>query len=128
MDDLRWLLDHELQLAFRHRRYVALVMVGAHNGQDGLSDLPIHCIRAADEFITLRPPGAAVLLMSETDEAGAAKAVERLKERCAADSPFCFAISSYPRDGKSASDILATAQRRLERARERGAGAIISEG
>jgi len=87
---------------------------------------PIHTIRRSDQVFAGRD--SAVILMSETDSAGAMQAVQRLRTSLAETSGICFAVSSYPLDGQTAPQLLAVLEGRLTKAKALGQGAVVASG
>ena len=70
-----WLLDYEITLSSRHRRFVSLVMVSAETNQNELDQILSEAIRSSDVYFP-ENDGIAVV-MGETGTTDALKAIER---------------------------------------------------
>jgi len=125
--DLECLLDYELRRSTRYRHYVSLVMVSDRNGsEEGVRQILAGSLRRSDQLFAWGH--AAVILMSETDEDGAQKAVARFKRNCRDDRDLCFAVTTYPLDGQNPAQLLTRLEERLERARSLERGVVVSSG
>lgn len=123
---LEWLLDYEIRAAARYRRFATLVMIGSGNGPVNIRELLIDSVRDSDEYFELDSSSA--VLMGETDGADALVAVHRYKARCDDDVDLRFSVASYPGDGRGVGELVSAAQRRLNQARGRHRGAIVTSG
>ena len=124
VSELEWMLDHELLLAERYRRFVSVTMVKSQSPieqRNLLSDT----IRESDVYFEFNDSFGAVL-MSETDSAGAQSAVERYKKRCATEIDMRFAVGSYPQDHQSAPKFLSTVYQRMKTAEGMETGAVVT--
>jgi hypothetical protein len=121
--NLEWLLDYELCVAARYRRPVSLIMIGCNDG-DLRPKLLGSVMRGSDELFLLEADAAIVL--SETEKAGALRAVERYKEAYLDCMDLRFAVVSYPGDGRTMECLLRTACQRMARAKRGSLGAVIS--
>lgn len=119
---LQWLLDYELRCCERYRRFVSIVYVKS-NGGARFPDVCGDLLRRSDELVDMRP--ASAVIMSETNADGALLAVSRFKSRCDAVMDLRYAVAAYPADGRTADDLLTTAQNRLEQAKGRERGAVV---
>lgn len=125
--DLEWLLDYELRNCIRYRRFVSILMVV--RGDDPGSARKVlaeNLIRGSDERFEI--DGCYTLLMGETDRGGALAAADRLKQLYCEQFDLRFAIVSFPVDGYIARDLLATVQRRIDKAKTMYPGAVVATG
>ena len=83
-------------------------------------------IRHSDTFFSIN--GSVVVLMGETDRAGALKAVERYQGLINGAIDVRYSVTSFPDDVKVTSKIIKTAYRRLEAAHTLDRGAVVAEG
>jgi hypothetical protein len=125
-DLLEWFVDYEIRSAARYRRFATIVMMSPMNQNLDIPALLADIIRHSDEFFGLSL-GAAIL-MGETDSTGALAAIDRYKARCNGDADLRFALASYPTDGTVTSELISTVRRRLNEARIRQYGAVVSTG
>jgi len=123
--DFERLLDYEIRCANRYRRFVSIAMVASPNGHAiPRQNFGPNMIRDCDEFFEFKD--VSVILMGETDSAGAQAALERCMIQ---ESDLCFAVASFPFDGRTAAELLASARRRLDKAKKTQArGAVMSAG
>ncbi len=127
MSELELLLGYELTASSRHRRFVSLVMLSSEAEQSGeLEHLLDGVVRESDSAFTVND--GAIVLMGETDSSGAMRAVERYKNTINNRMDVRFSISSFPVDGKAPTELMQSAERRLQKARELNSGAIVAEG
>lgn len=128
MSDLEQLLDYELRCAKRYRRFVSIIVVAPVNGFMGLKGIfEDDAIRECDQFFEVDDGSA--ILMTETDSAGAVAALERCQVAADDNRDLRFAVVSFPFDGHTAAELLETAHRRLDRAKNMpGRGAAITTG
>lgn len=124
--DLELLLDYELRSSTRYRHFASLVTIAGWNGPGDLLETLRDTIRDSDEFFAWQ--GSAVILMGETDRAGALEAIKRYQTICGENPDLCFAVSCYPLDGQTAAQLLVTVRRRLERAKSLRCGAVVATG
>ncbi len=82
-------------------------------------------LRGSDEFVELDE--CAVVLMGETGQESALKAVDRYRKAFNGDVDLRYAVVSFPQDGQEADSLLNAAYERLDLARQRGTGAVVSE-
>lgn len=121
--DFRWVLEYELQAALRYRRYVTLVIVKVDDRHGALLNCLRPALRQSDGcFIS---HNMAAILMSETDSAGALKAVERFHHALQDHFLVHYAVASYPNDGFTADDLLETLRLRLLEAELGPSGTVI---
>ena len=117
-------MNYEILSCMRYRRFASVIMLASENPECQLDSILEETIRNSDEFFAL-PVGYAVV-MGETGKDGALHAVERYKENARGACDLRFGIATYPVDGRSASELLETARRRLERARQMTCGSVIT--
>jgi len=123
---LTWLLDYELSCAARHRNAVALLIVSSGNGRVDVKNFLSGSIRKSDAFFSV--DGAGALLMGKTKFDGALEAVDRYRELCNGETDLRFGLACYPRDGRTPSDIVDVATRRVQAAKTLDFGALVSDG
>jgi hypothetical protein len=126
--DLEWLLDYELNQSARHRRFVSLVMLSLEGNGDWekLDKILDGIVRYSDALFFLT--NSIAVLMGETDNSGALKAVERYQEMISAAMDVRYAIASFPNDGKAPMELIYTADRRLTIANTLDRGSIVAKG
>lgn len=122
--ELEWVLDHELLLAERYRRFVSVAMIKSH-APIPQSQLLGNTIRDSDVYFKFSDTFGAVL-MSETDCSGALKAIDRYKENCHENVDMRFSIASYPKDHQSAPKFLSAAYHRMETAEKAEPGSVVT--
>ena len=122
--ELEWMLDHELLLAERYRRFVSLALIKSDSAA-AQRDMLKRTVRSSDIYFELNESLGAVL-MSETDSGGAARAVKRFKETCEGLGTVRFAIASYPEDHMPAPKFVSTAYERIKAASRMGDGAVVA--
>jgi len=123
---LMWLLDYELNCAARHRNAVALLMVSSGNGQVDVKNFLAGSIRKSDAFFSV--DGAGALLLGKTKFDGALEAVDRYRQLCNGETDLRFGLACYPRDGRTPTDIVDVATRRVQVAKALDFGALVSDG
>ena len=123
---LMWLLDYELNSAARHRSAVALLMVTSGSGHVSVRDFLAANVRKSDAFFSVDGGGA--LLMGKTKFDGAMEAVDRYRELCGGKTDLRFGLACYPRDGRTPTDIVDIAMRRVGVAKSLDFGALVSDG
>ena len=126
LDQLEMLLDYELRGAVRYRRFATLVLIATGSPQVDVKHQLGETVRSSDELFDLDPTIA--ILMGETDSAGAMSAINRFKSMCKSETDLRFALASFPADARGTAELLWTAHRRLDEAREGAAGSVISSG
>ncbi|MBN1868784.1 hypothetical protein JW916_16005 [Candidatus Sumerlaeota bacterium] len=114
--DLHWLLGHELRAAARYRRFVALVMVGSSNSDEGRLRFLQGNIRDSDELFDMG--GYSAVVMTETDARGCEAALERFRKTTVAESDLFFATGVFPGDEGRPRELVATVRRRLREVSE----------
>ncbi len=120
------LIDFELRVSDRYRRYLSLTMIVARNGPVSISKTLEEVIRISDELVDLE--GSTTLLMPETDVQGAMTAIRRFKTKCNETIDLRFAVVTFPRDGKSAAALVDKAVRRLDKAKAGAKGEVVASG
>ena len=122
---LHRLTDYEIRCSERYRRFFSLVFMTSGNGQVEFRKLLGDLLRTSDEFIELE--GFSSILMSETDKTAALEAVSRFEELQMGSVDVRYSIASFPEDGKSSLELLLRASDRLDKAKDRDEGAIVSD-
>ena len=121
------MLDHEIALAERYRRFVTVLMIQPSCKRKDFQERLKGHVRRGDLVFGVGDSALAVL-MSETDQNGARVALSRYVRECAAGVTIAYGIGSYPEDGTGAMQLLTAASRNLnEWARMRMNGAPMSE-
>lgn len=120
-------LGYELQSAERYRRFVSVVMVSSKdgNGNGKVQKMLLDTLRNSDVMADF--DGAAIILMSETNSAGAISAIERYKSKNT-DHDLRFSVVTYPADGGGPEGIIAAAFRRLQKALGGQPGSVVMTG
>ena len=124
VSELEWMLDHELLLAERYRRFVSVTMIKSKVPAEQKQVLA-DTIRESDVYFEFSDSFGAIL-MSETDGTGALAAVERYKQSCGADTDIRFAVGSYPQDHQPAPKFLSTVYQRMKSAEALEPGAVVT--
>ena len=119
-------LGYELKSAERYRRFVSLVMVGSDPQESNVKKLLSDTLRNSDVMADFN--GAAVILMTETNSAGALSAIERYKTKGTENDDLRFSLVTYPSDGGGAEGLLAAAYRRLQKAAAGPPGCVVMTG
>jgi hypothetical protein len=109
---LEWMLDHELRLAERYRRFLSVCMIRSA-GSESLLDLLAVTLRQSDLYFEFEE-NVGVVLMSETDKSGALAAIERFRRQTEHNASAYFAVGSYPNDNMRASQFVTTVYNRLK--------------
>lgn len=122
---LHRLTDYEIRCSERYRRFFSLVFMTSGNGALEFKKILGDLLRTSDEFIELE--GFASILMSETDKEAALEAVNRFEEMQHGSVDVRYSVASFPEDGKSSLELLLRASDRLDKARDRDEGAIVSD-
>ena len=120
------LIDFELHVSDRYRRYLSLTMIVAGNGPVSINRTLEDVIRISDELVDLE--GSTTLLMPETDVQGAMTAIRRFKTRCNGTIDLRFAVATYPMDGTSAGALVDKAVHRLDKAKTGAKGEVVASG
>lgn len=123
---LQRFLGYELRSAERYRRFVSVVMVTTPDEQGDVPKLLTETLRNSDVMADFN--GASVILMTETNSAGALSAIERYKTRTAREEDLRFAVVTYPSDGGGPDGLLSTAYRRLQNAVSGPPGSVVMTG
>lgn len=121
-------LGYELRSAERYRRFLSLVMVASPRTNERVNRLLGDSLRTSDVVADF--DGASVILMSETNSAGALSAIERYKntENIKNVHDLRFSLVTFPSDNGGAESMIAAAFRRLQKAAEGDPGAVIMTG
>ena len=126
MSRLEFLLKYEVTQSARHRRYLSLGMVSSLEDPVMLRKILDGIVRGSDPLFSVN--GHVVVLMGETDKEGAMRAMKRYKGAVNGDMDVRYAISSFPDDGKTTTDLIRTGDRRLETAKTLEHGTIVAQG
>jgi len=119
-------IEHQLRSSARHRHFMSIVVMSSHNGASDIRLLLGDAIRDSDAlFVSGRE---AVLVMPETEQMGALKAVMRFRTRTDRDSDVRFGVSTYPVDGQGGWELMEVGRRRLRRAMGLKRGAVVASG
>lgn len=120
------LLDFEIRVSDRYKRYVSLIMIASGNGPVSFSEISKDIIRISDELTDFE--GASTLLMPETDMQGAMTAIGRFKTKCNGAIDLRFGVATFPADGVAAYGLLDKVVQRLVKARAGGKGEVVATG
>lgn len=121
-------LGYELRSAERYRRFISLVMVASPQSNERVNRLLGDNLRTSDVVADF--DGASIILMSETNSAGALSAIERYKntENIKNVHDLRFSLVTFPADNGGPESMIASAFRRLQKAAEGEPGAVIMTG
>jgi hypothetical protein len=126
---LEWMLEYELLLADRNRRFVSMAMVTT-DAPVGIESLLDGAIRDSDVFFQLSDNLGAVL-MSDTDNSGAMTAIKRYKESSGSngDTHIFVGLGYYPHDHLPASAFVSSVYDRMKKseAQNQNAGVVVVE-
>ncbi len=118
------LLQYELFASERYRRYLSVVLVRSlADHQEGLNSAFDHLIRKSDALTSY--DHSIAVLMSETDQNDALCAVDRFHSLLKNQFDVRFAVATYPSDEASVEGLLATAEKRLQKAQNHHNGHVI---
>lgn len=123
--EFEWMLNYELLLAERYRRFLAVAMVKSAGKMD-LRQLLGGTLRSCDVYFELGENFGAVLL-SETDASGALTVLDRFKRYCEGQTEVHCAVGSYPRDGLPAERFTTTLYARMQAAEGQEPGAVVTK-
>ena len=125
-NNLLRLIDFELRVSDRYKRYLSLTMIASGDGPVSISKTLEDVIRISDELVDLE--GSTTLLMPETNMQGAMTAIRRFKTKCNGTIDLRFAVVTYPRDGKSAGVLVDKVVHRLDKAKAGATGEGVASG
>jgi hypothetical protein len=121
---LEGLVGYELRSSVRYGREFCLVLAAAAAIQVEVKRLLEPILRDSDELFEV---GARVaILMGTTNRAGALSAIRRFKYELADQADLRFAVVTFPEDGTSPQELIATAHRRLDTALIGERGAVVA--
>jgi hypothetical protein len=123
---LQKFLGYELKSAERYRRFVSLVMVAIPDDASSVRGALLETLRNSDLIADFED--AAVILMTETNGAGAISAIERYKTKVDKEEDLRFAVVTYPSDGGGPEGLLSTGYRRLQNAAAGPPGSVVVTG
>lgn len=124
--DVDWLLDYEIRLSSRYRRFVSLVMVSGDAVVNDLDQVLSEAIRSSDIFFPVS--GGLSVVMGETGNSDAQLAIQRYSHVINESMDVNYSVASYPSDGKTPQDLKLVAEDRMRRAKALGSGAVVAEG
>lgn len=124
---LRKFLGYELNTAERYRRFCSLVMVHTSDGNGAVKRILNETLRNSDVMAD-HETGTTIILMSETNSAGALTAIERYKVKNDGAHDLRFSLVTYPSDGGGPEGLLDTGHRRLESAITGEEGSVVMSG
>ncbi len=124
---LEWMLEYELLLADRNRRFVAMAMMES-DAPGGVEQVLDGSVRDSDVFFQLSDNLGAVL-MSDTDSTGALTAIKRYKESSIdnGDIKMHVGLGFYPQDHLPASAFVSSVFDRMKKSEAQDAGAVVTE-
>ena len=117
------LLQYELGAAERYRRYFSLVLVHSPTDHRGLQGTLGAHVRKSDAMA--RFDHSVAMLMGETEQSDAIRAVERYEGVLGDQFDARFAVVTYPVDGTAPDRLMAIAERRLQKAKSGHSGHIV---
>lgn len=106
------LADYALGCARRYERKASLVLAGSGNGPIRYNEVIRPLLRESDAFIAREDYGA--VFMSETDGNAALQAVNRYETTIDESHDVRFAVASFPGEGETIDELIASAHERLE--------------
>ncbi len=112
--DMDWLVNHEMRASKRYRRFLSLAYVAPRGAsKEMLYPLLQTMLRASDVVAPVN--GVLGVVLTETDQSGAAVAFARCQRRIGTDGAD-FGFATFPQDGHSSELLCARARQRLDRA------------
>ncbi len=110
--DLENLVEHEVALAKRHRRYLSLVFMEMKHSAVKIETFYDSCVRRSDIFCPINDYSGVVVL-TETDRDEAAQAVHRYENWCRdfAAAELRTGMHHYPGENTEAPDLIEGARR-----------------
>ena len=123
---LQKFLGYELKSAERYRRFVSLVLVDTDEPERDTRRLLSDAVRTSDILADMER--FSVILMTETNSAGALSAIDRYKNRGDLGSVLRFAVVTYPSDGGGVENLIETGYRRLKSASSGPPGTVVMNG
>ena len=124
--NLDWLLEYEIQLSSRYRRFVSLVLVGSEATPRELSQVLSETVRASD--VCFPETQGLSVVMGETETKDAVQAIQRYNSAVNGGIALHHAVATYPTDGATPRELKAAAARRLAAAKSLGRGACVASG
>lgn len=124
-DTIQELIEYDLKCAKRYRRSASLIMIG------NIDTLPLPAKMLCDEFVRdcdlyCEHNGRIVILMAETEHAGALNFIQRLQREINLYGNLKFSITTFPNDGHSVEELILIAERRLQKAIHQNETAVIA--
>jgi hypothetical protein len=119
-------MNYAFRIASRHKREIALVMLGGEQKELRTRPMLTRFFRRSDEVAELHE--CAAVLLSETSAGGAQRAIQRYKSTDDRASRMAFSIASFPADGESAQVVFKTAIRRFGAACGTEPGTVVVNG
>lgn len=119
---------YEIRCSERYRRFFSLVFMASGSGGNGsvkLKEFLRESVRESDLLSELE--GHTGIIMCETDKDAALQAVRRLKRLQHDVVDVRSSIASFPEDGTTYQNILQKASNRLDEAKRRERGAIVTD-
>jgi hypothetical protein len=113
---LNRLLEYELTSAERYRRYVSLVMIHSPVDPESLKITMDTHVRNSDAIAHF--DHSVAVLMSETDQEDALRAVERYGNFMDDQLDPRYSVATYPVDNHTPDELLDIANRRLQEAKK----------
>lgn len=126
LPSIDWVLEHELELSTRYRRFVSFVLIRADDDPEGLDVLLSDTIRSTD--VRFKESRGISVVMAETESADAIQAIQRYRRTIDGSLKVNFAVATFPSDGRTPLELRRTAHNRMEIAMAQGRGAVVAEG
>jgi len=124
---LRQVLQYELHSAERYRRFVSLVMISTDSESYGRVR-KVLCAHVRNSDLIAGTDGSIVVLMGETDKAGALCALDRYLRLFHNNVELYCSIVTYPSDGGMPDRLIPLAYRRLKAAKSTGPRSVVAAG
>ena len=123
LDTFHELVQYELGAAERYRRYVSLVLVHSPTDHSGLQGTLGAHVRKSDAMARFHHSVA--MLMGETDQSDALRAVQRYEGVLGDQFDTRYAVVTYPVDATAPDSLMAIAERRLQKAESEHSGHVV---
>ena len=110
-----WLISYEIEASKRYRRFFSILMVACMDQSINLKDLLNSTFRDSDKIINLNSNNSEVIvMMGETNEAGARSAIDRLRSMCGTEIALEIATAYFPSDATDMKNITCTIRKRMK--------------
>ncbi|MFP4580435.1 MAG: hypothetical protein ACLFQ6_06885 [Candidatus Sumerlaeia bacterium] len=121
--EFEWLIQHELALAKRYRRYLSLIFIRSGQAPHHMAENIQRFLRDCDAIYPLDDEFI-FLLLSDTNKSGASKLVDRIRDTWALHETF-IGVATFPSDNVNFRNFPALAANRLRMQEEQASSTGI---